>query len=106
MLTNWEDSPYIFKLRFTGEVVSYLAEQVGGKRHAVKNLWIPCLGTWTFHWSGKAVKRPSLPSGKRGKWMERKMGLELGEPEERIECSKQDTTKAWASVVVIEIREW
>lgn len=65
MLTNWGDSPYIFKLRFVGKVVFYLAEEVGGKRHIVKNLWIPCLGIWTSHLSEKDVNGFSLPIGRR-----------------------------------------
>lgn len=64
MLTNWGGSPYIFKLRFAGKVVPYLAEEVDEKRHIVKNLWIPCLGIWTSHLSKKDVNRSSLPIGK------------------------------------------
>lgn len=58
-----EMSPYIFKLRFAGKTVSYLAREVGGKGHIVKNLWSPRLGIWTCHLSEKDVRFP-LPTGK------------------------------------------
>lgn len=58
-----EMSPYIFKLRFAGKAVSYLAREVGGKGQIVKTLWIPRLGIWTCHLSEKDVRFP-LPTGK------------------------------------------
>lgn len=64
-MTKWADSPYIFKFKFAGKVVSYLAKEVGGKRCIVKNLWISCLGIWTSHLSEKDADRFSFPIGKR-----------------------------------------
>lgn len=76
-----EVSPDIFKLRFAGKAVSFLAREVGGKRHIVMNLWILYLGIWTCHLSEKDVRFP-LPTGK-GK-ESGSSGLEVGEREERI----------------------